>query len=103
MSNPIKFGSRADHGAPWSFVAVEVAFTEEDAGQGSHPPYPLVATLNVEDHTGRVIEVVVGREKHIDQLIAALQITKARMKVDAKAKELDQLKGHLFRLEADLL
>lgn len=103
LSNSIPVGKRRDHGVPYRFVAVSVNYAEEDAGQGSHPPFPLVAMLNCETSGGEPVEVAIGREEHIDALINALSVMKIRMQVDAKTKELDSLKGYLNRTEADLL
>lgn len=103
LSNSIPVGKRRDHGVPYHYVAISVNYVEEDAGQGSHPPFPLVAVLNAETHAGEPIEVAIGGERHIDDLINALTVMKVRMQIDAKTKELDGLKRHHNRLEADLL
>lgn len=103
LTNSIPVGQRRDHGVPYRYVAVSVNYVEEDAGQGYHPPFPLVAMLNVETSGGEPVEVAIGGEKNIDALIGALQVMKVRMQIDAKQKELDGLKRHHNRLEADVL
>jgi len=103
QADAINFGHFQDLGAPWSFVGQDVFFTFEDAGQGSHPPFPQLAMMNVRKHDGEMLEVVIGYENHVDRLIAALQVIKARMDVQSKTDRLDMAKGNLARLENKLL
>lgn len=98
----IVFANERDHGAPWSFVAQEVFFEEEDGGQGSHS-FPPVALMNVwERKTGEPIEVIIGREYHVDRLIAALQVLKARMHLQEKSRELNGAKHRVSCQEKNL-
>ncbi|MNC05682.1 hypothetical protein D3C75_531730 [compost metagenome] len=99
----INFGHFQDLGAPWSYVGQDIFFTHEDAGQGSHPPFPQLAMMNVRKHDGEMLEVVIGYENHIDKLIAGLQVLKARMDVQSKTDRLDMAKGNLAHLEKKLL
>lgn len=92
---PIVFANERDHGAPWSFVATDVSFEEEDGGQGSHSR-TQVALMNVwERKTGESIEVILGSEKHVDALISALKVVKARMKVQEQVIRLESAQSEL--------
>lgn len=98
---PIKFADQTDHCVPWSYSAEQVFIDEEDAGQGSHPPYPLVAMLSVRAYDAEVsFEVAIGKEAQIDALIAALELTKARMKVQKAEYALSVLQRQAQLLEA---
>lgn len=97
----IKFADQSDHGVPWSYSAEQVFIDEEDGGQGCHPPYPLVAMLSVRAYNVDVpFEVAIGKEEQIDALIAALQLTKARMKVQQAEYALSVLQRQAKLLEA---
>lgn len=104
LDKPLKFSDQTKLGAPWSHFAEAVLFTEEDAGQGSHPPHPVIAMLHVREYNGEApFEVAIGGEKQIDALISVLQITKARMKVHAAEQKLSGLQRTAQHLEATLL
>lgn len=92
---PIIFANERDHGAPWSYVAQEVFFEEEDGGQGSHSR-TQVALMNIwERETGEQIEVILGSERNVDALINALKVVKARMKVQERAIHLQSAESEL--------
>ena len=92
---PIVFANERDHGAPWSFVAKEVFFEEEDGGQGSHSR-TQVALMNVwERETGENLEVILGDERNVDALINALKVVKARMKVQERVIHLESAQSEL--------
>ena len=106
MTKPqtIQIATQSDLGAPWSYFVEAVLIEEEDAGQGSHPPYPLIAMLSCRAYNAEMpFEVAVGGIDKIDALINALTVTKERIKVEAAEQKLNQLRGHLARVEAQLL
>ena len=104
IDEPLKFSDQTKLGVPWKHFAEAVLFTEEDAGQGSHPPHPVIAMLHVREYNGDdPFEVAIGGEEQIDALISVLRITKARMKVHAAEQQLSGLQHAAQHLEPTLL
>lgn len=101
---PLPIITQDQLGAPWAHFAESVFLQEEDGGQGCHGPYALVATLNVRAYNAKeTFEVVIGRTDAIDRLIAALQVSKARIKVQEAQNALNKHQYHLSNLEKELL